>query len=113
MESMCYDNPKETEVKVLPVIYKNLDFSKYVYLPAKTVVAAAKPEGENKVAYVEIAEIKSSTETIEEQCRNWLPRRKPQTDFIISPADIMEHHKVDIPKGQCSKDAENKLNGML
>ena len=53
MESMYYDNPKETEVKVLPVIFKNLDSSECIYLSAKTVVAAAKPEGENKVAYAE------------------------------------------------------------
>ena len=53
IESMCYDNPEETEVKVIPVIFKNLDSSEYIYLPAKTVVAAAKPEGENEVAYAE------------------------------------------------------------
>ena len=55
---------------MLPVIFKNLDSSECIYLSAKTVVAAAKPEGENEVAYAEIAEIKSSTETVKEQYRN-------------------------------------------
>ena len=35
MESVCYDNPEETELKILPVFFKNLDSSEYVYLPAK------------------------------------------------------------------------------
>ena len=70
MESMCYDNPEEMEVKLLKVILKNLDSSKYVYLPLKMVIAAAKPEGENEVAHVKITEIKMSTETVEEQYRN-------------------------------------------
>ena len=98
---------------MLPVIFKNLDSSEYLYLPAKTIVTAAKPEGENEVACAKIAKIKMTTEKVEKQCRNWLPRRKPQTDFIVSPADVDEHHKVDILKGQCSKDAEKILNGML
>ena len=29
MGSMCYDNPEETQAKVLPVIFKNLDSSEY------------------------------------------------------------------------------------
>ena len=43
MESVCYNNPEETQVNILPVIFKNLYSSKYVYLPAKMVVASAKP----------------------------------------------------------------------
>ena len=113
MESMCYDNPEETQAKVLPVIFKNLDSSEYVYLPVKTVVASANPKGENEVAYAEIAEIETSTENVKEQCRNWLPKRKPKHNFIVSPADIVEHQNVNIPKGQCSKDAETKLHSML
>ena len=113
MESMCHDNPDETQVKVLPEIFKNLDSSEYVYLPAKTVVASVKPKEVNEVAYPEIAEIKTLTKSAEEQCRNCLPKRKTKTDFIVSPADIVKHQKVDIPKGHCSKDAESKLNSML
>ena len=113
MESMCYDNPEETKVKILPVIFKNLDLSEYVYLPARMVVVAAKTKGENEVAYAEIAEINMTTETLEEQCRNWLPRRKPQTDFVVSPADVNEHCKVDIPNGQYSTSTKDKLHSML
>ena len=40
-------------------------------------------------------------------------KENQKTDFIISPEDVDKHQKVDIPKGQCSKDAENKLNNML
>ena len=87
---MCYDNPKETQVNILPVKFKNLDSSEYVYLLAKPVVASAKPEEGNEVAYAEIAEIKNLTDSVEEQCRNWLPKGKPKTNFIISPADVEE-----------------------
>ena len=79
----------------------------------KTVVASAKPKEENEVAYAEIAEIESLTESIEEQCRNWLPKRKLKTNLIVSPVNIVEHQKVDIPKGQCLKDAETRLNKKL
>ena len=74
-ESMCYDNPKETQAKFLAVILKNLDSSQYIHIPAKTVVAFTKTEEEGKVAYAEIAKIKNSTKSIEEQCRNWLPKK--------------------------------------
>ena len=67
-ESMCYDNPEETQAKVLPNILKYLDASQYIHLLSKTVIAFAKPEKENKVAYMEIADIKNLTESVEEQC---------------------------------------------
>ena len=54
-ESMCYDNPEETKANMLPIILNNLDFIQYIHIP---VIAFAKPEEENKVAYAEIAEIK-------------------------------------------------------
>ena len=40
-------------------------------------------------------------------------QRKPKSDFITSPADIKEHRKVNIPQGQCSENAEDKLDGIL
>ena len=64
------------------------------------------------VAYAEITKISMTTETLEEQCSNWLPRRKPQTDFIVSPADVNEHHKVIIPNGQYSTSMKDKLDSM-
>ena len=110
---MCYDNLEETQAKVSPIILKNLDASQYIHLPAKTVIVFARPEEENEVAYVEIAEIENSAESVEDQCRNWLPKKKPKTDFIISPADIDEHPQVNVRKGQCSKEAINKLDDIL
>ena len=37
-------SPEEAQVNTLPVIFKNLDSSEYMYLPAKKVVASAKPQ---------------------------------------------------------------------
>ena len=102
-ESMCYDNPEETQAKVLPVILKNLDSSQYICIPAKTVVAFAKTEDGNEVTYAEIAEIKNSTDSVEEQCRNWLPKETPKSDFIILPAD-----KRNIEKSTYHKDNVHK-----
>ena len=90
-ESMCYDNPEDMKAKVLPIILKNFDSSQYIHIPVKTVIAYTKPKKENKVAYAEIAEIKNLTKSVEEECRNWLPKKKPNTDFVISPADFDEH----------------------
>ena len=59
-ESMCYENPEETEANILPVILKNFN-SQYIHLPAKTVIAFAKTEEESEIAYAEVAEIDNST----------------------------------------------------
>ena len=75
-------------------------------------MAFAKPE-ENEIAYAEIVEIENLTESIEKQCINWLPMRKPKTDFMILPADINKHRKVNIPKEQYSKEAKSKLDDIL
>ena len=76
-ESMCYENPEETEAKILPVILKNFDSQQYIHLLAQTVIAFAKAEEESEIVYAEVAEIKSLTESIKEQCRNWLPKENP------------------------------------
>ena len=52
----------------------------------KTVVASVKLKEVNQVVYAE-----TLTESTEEQYRNWLPKRKPKTDFIVSPADVVNY----------------------
>ena len=73
----------------------------------------ARTKEANGIAYTKVAEIKNSTKSVEEQCRSWLPKKKPESDFATSPADIKEHRKVDIRQGQCGEKGKEKLNTIL
>ena len=111
-KSMCYDNPEEMAARVLPIILKKTLIPVNTSIYQQILIASTKPE-KNKVAYTEIAEIENLTKTVEEECRNWLPKKKMSTDFMISPMDFDEHRQVDIPKGQYSKEAKIKLYDIL
>ena len=93
--------PQQTHTSI-PFFITNLSSTSRDVLPKDHIVAFITPEIP-ETNYIEIAEVKS----IEEECRNWkhptkmLPKA-PESDFLVSPGDIMEVRRCMLPESDIS-----------
>ena len=104
-EQMTYD--ANAEAKKVPYMVINFSSTDSVYIPKDKVIATATEEID--VEYVEVNETYEST-----KYRNWIPKEKlppiPKSDFIVSPAEIKPHRRVELKDYDISPETRRRFD---
>ena len=93
LEQMQMENTEGKSHDTIPYMIVNLDYHDMVYIKKDTPVAYIHEE-DMSCAYLEVNEVVESTQGI-----NWQPPCKHKivkSDLVCSPAQIMEHQKVEL-----------------
>ena len=107
-ETMTYDANAKAEK--IPYMMINFSNTEHVTIPKNKVVATATEEVE--VEYVEVNETYEAT-----KFRNWIPSKQklppiPKTDFIVSPADVRPHRRIELKDYDISPETRQKFEDL-
>ena len=100
---MQMDNSEGKSHDTIPYMIVNLDYHDMVYIKKDTLVAYIHEE-DDSCEYLEVNEIVKSTQGI-----NWVPPSKHKiinSDLVCSPAQIIEHHKVELKDHNASEETK-------
>ena len=106
LEPMQYNNLYCKWQEVIPYRIINLEYDKDIYLSKDTVVAYAWEE-DKTCEYLEVNEIVELAEF-----RNWTYTKGKsitESDLVFSPAQVTEHHCVELKDQDISQDTKGRL----
>ena len=103
LEPMQMDNTEGKSCDTIPYMIVNLDYHDTVYIKKDTPLAYIH-EKVVSCEYLEVNELVESTQGI-----NWQPpynHKIIKSDFIYSPAQVTEHHRVELKDHNVSVETE-------
>ena len=106
MELMQMDNTEGKSHDTIPYMIVNLDYHDPVYIKKDTPEAHIHEE-DVSCEYLEVNEVVESRQGI-----NWVPLSKckiVKSDLVYSPAQIMEHWKVELKDHNASKETKQQF----
>ena len=106
LEPMQMHNTEGKSHDTIPYMTVNLDYQDMVYIKKDTPVAYIHEE-DVSCEYLEVNEIVESTQGI-----NWQPphnRKIVKSDLVYSPAQVTEHHRVELKDHNASAETKQQL----
>ena len=106
LEPMQYKNPDGKWQEEIPYMIINLEYDKDIYLGKDTIMAYAWEE-DKTFEYLEVNEIIELAEF-----KNWTStkgRSIIESDLVFSPAQVTEHHRVELKDQDISQKTRERL----